>query len=171
MEVRREGGKGFQDRAGNAEVRDRLREWDKESSRALQQLGQIVWRPGPHPEVPRGKLGGGRDTGGRGRGGRPLPWGPGISRVSRHRWAEPRVEGRRASSRGRLEPSAREPLDGIRRGLASGQPVSSPGGRWTLVSALDGLGGTGRPSGTRINIRESSDSQPLFGCASPSPRS
>ena len=43
MEVRREGGKGFQDRAGNAEVRDRLREWDKESSRALQQLGQIVW--------------------------------------------------------------------------------------------------------------------------------
>lgn len=66
MEVRGEGGKGFQDRAGSAEVRDRLREWDKESSRALQQLGQIVWRPAPHPEVPGGSWG---EGGTRGEGG------------------------------------------------------------------------------------------------------
>lgn len=67
MEVRGEGGKGFQDRAGSAEVRDRLREWDKESSRALQQLGQIVWRPAPHPEVP-GEAGGREGHGGKGEG-------------------------------------------------------------------------------------------------------
>ena len=136
--MRGEGGRGLQVRAGSArEVRDRVRGWDKESSRC--------W----------GSLGGGERDEGRGRGGRPPPWGPGISRVSPHRWAEARVEGRRASSRGRLEPVARESLDGVRRGLACGQsrhlprraldPRSLPSIDWE---------GTGRPSGSRINISE-----------------
>lgn len=75
MEVQGEReGRGSRTRLGAPEVRDKVKRWDKGSSRALQQLGQIVWRPAPHPEVSGGSWGaegGARGHGGGARGPRP----------------------------------------------------------------------------------------------------
>lgn len=105
--------------------------------------------------VPGEAWGAGEGDEGRGRGGRPPPWGPGISRVSPHRWAEARVEGRKGKLKGQVGAGCpRVPgWSPQRSGL---RPVRQLPRRALDPRSLPSIGweGTGRPSRSRINISE-----------------
>lgn len=151
MEVQGEReGRGSRTGPGAPEVRDKVKRWDKGSSRALQQLGQIVWRPAPHPEVSGGSWG--AEGGARGHGGGAGGPRPGDRELAAFLGESGREAGKlkgqvgagcsRAPGwnpqRSGLWPARQLP----RRAL---DPRSVPSMDWK---------GTGRPSRTRINIRE-----------------